>query len=167
MKTKRFRQSCHTRRRATRRNCKKGGMRAIRFGRDFANKMLGEGLDRADKIKDVAKAIKDGLTPQTSEKGKHRISSLPRYFSASPSQSQLSPAFPAVSKTPPRKVHHVSDAFKTPEHHHRHDVNDTPPNLGTRARRPRETPEERRLRLGFSVAPSMANTASVVGELFP
>ena len=165
MKTKRFRQSCHTRRRATRRNCKKGGMRAIRFGREFANKILGKGADRADKIKDIAKAIEEGLTHQPSDKGKHRISSLPRYFSASP--SPLSPSFAAVSKTPLRNLHHVGDEFKTPEHHHRHDVNETPPNLGTRARRPRETPEERRRRLGFSVAPSMANTASVVGELFP
>jgi hypothetical protein len=166
MKTKRFRQSCHTRRRATRRNCKKGGMHSARVFGKFAKKVMGEGADRVDKMKDIVKAIEEGLTQQPSEKGKQRISSLPKYFSASP--SPLSPSFAAVSKTPPRKFHHVGDVFKTPEHDHpHHNVNKTPPNLGTRARLPRETQQDRRQRLGFSVAPTMANTVSVVGELFP
>jgi dsDNA-binding SOS-regulon protein len=143
-------------------------MRAIRFGCEFAKKVMGEGADRVDKMKDIAKTIEEGLTQQPSEKGKQQISSLPRYFSASP--SPLSPSFAAVSKTPPRKFHHANatDAFKTPEHEHpHHNVNKTPPNLGTRARLPRETQQQRRQRLGFSVAPTMANPVSVVGELFP
>lgn len=166
MKTKRVRRSSHTRRRATRRNYKKGGMirRAIS---GVISGVMGKGYQRVDKIKDMAKAIKEGLTHQTPEKSK-QMSSLPQYFSASPSYPS---PFHAVSETPRRKFHNVSDVndnFKTPNKREQdHDVNEGPPKLGTRVRRPRETPEERRRRFGFSVAPSMVNTPRVVGELFP
>lgn len=161
MKTKRVRRSSHTRRRATRRNYKKGGMIRRVIGR-----VLGKGFERADKIKDMAKAIEDGLTHQTPEKSK-QMSSLPQYFSASPSYPS---PFHTVSETPRRKFHNVSDVndnFKTPHKREQdHDVNEGPPKLGARVHR-RETPEERRRRLGFSVAPSLVNRTSVVGELFP
>jgi hypothetical protein len=76
-------------------------------------------------------------------------------------------------KTPRRKHHNANAndddfAFKTPNK----DAlgsDATPPNLGTRVRRPHaETPEKRRASIGVScVAPTIENPTSVIGELFP
>lgn len=151
--------------RSTKRN---GGMFARRVSSAIVkgvNAVMGKGPDRVDKLKQMAEAIGKGLSQsQTPEKFKPAV--LTRQFSASPSSP-----FRMMSETPRRKHHNANAndddfAFKTPNK----DAlgsNATPPNLGTRVRRPRETPEERRRRLGFSVAPTIENPTSVIGELFP
>ena len=153
--------------RSTKRN---GGMFARRVSSAIVkgvNAVMGKGPDRVDKLKQMAEAIGKGLSQsQTPEKFKPAV--LARQFSASPSSP-----FRMVSETPRRKHHNANananandDDFKTPN---KGDSNSnvTPPKLGTRVRRPRETPEERRRRLGFSVAPTIENPTSVIGELFP
>jgi len=153
------------RRRSTRgkRGKRNGGMFARRVGSAIvqgAKKVMGEGPDRVDKLKQMAEAIGKGMTQsQTPEKFKPAV--LARQFSASPSSP-----FRMMSETPRRKYHNANDDFKTPNKD-ASNSNATPPKLGTRVRRPRETPEERRRRLGFSVAPTIENPTSVVGELFP
>jgi hypothetical protein len=126
-----------------------------------AKKVMGEGPDRVDKIGQILKTTVEGATKsyQTPEKFKPAV--LARQFSASPSSP-----FRMMSETPRRKYHNANDDFKTPNKD-ASNSNATPPKLGTRVRRPRETPEERRRRLGFSVAPTIENPTSVVGELFP
>jgi hypothetical protein len=145
--------------RSTKRN---GGMFARRVGSAIvqgAKKVMGEGPDRVDKFKQMADAIEKSLTQsQTPEKFKPAV--LTRQFSASPSSP-----FRMVSETPRRKYHNANDEFKTPNKD-ASNSNATPPKLGTRVRH-RETTEERRRRLGFSLAPTIENPTSVVGELFP
>jgi hypothetical protein len=121
---------------------------------------MGKGFDRAEKIGQILKTTVEGATKsyQTPEKFKPAV--LARQFSASPSSP-----FRMVSETPRRKYHNANDEFKTPNKD-ASNSNATPPKLGTRVRH-RETTEERRRRLGFSLAPTADNTASVVGELFP
>ena len=165
------RHRAQTKRRRYMRNCtvrngrntgRNGGMyRVLSATGRMVGRVMGKGPDRADKIKDIANAIKEGVThSQTPEKFRHVA--LARQFSASPSSP-----FRMVSETP-RKSHHdytnVNDEFKTPNK--ASDSNITPPKLGTRVRH-RETTEDRRRRLGFIVATRADNTASVVGELFP
>jgi len=154
------------RRRSTRgkRGKRNGGMFARRVGSAIvqgAKKVMGEGPDRVDKIGQILKTTVEGATKsyQTPEKFKPAV--LARQFSASPSSP-----FRMMSETPRRKYHNANDDFKTPNKD-ASNSNATPPKLGTRVRRPRETPEERRRRLGFSVAPTIENPTSVVGELFP
>lgn len=152
------------RRRSTRgkRGKRNGGMFARRVGSAIvqgAKKVMGEGPDRVDKLKQMAEAIEKSMTQsQTPEKFKPAV--LARQFSASPSSP-----FRMMSETPRRKYHNVNDDFKTPNKD-ASSSNATPPKLGTRVRH-RETTEERRRRLGFSVAPTIENPTSVVGELFP
>lgn len=164
-KTKRTTKSFCTRRAHcnARRSFKKGGMfrRAASATGRVVNKVMGEGLDKLDKYKQIIDAIERGVTQsQTPEKFK-QVAALSRQFSASP--SSMSP-LRLVSETPRRKFHHANDDFKTPNKSN--PVNEAPPNLGTRVRH-RETPEERARRLGFSVAPTINDATSVVGELFP
>jgi hypothetical protein len=154
--------------RSTKRN---GGMFARRVGSAIvqgAKKVMGEGPDRVEKIGRILKTTVESATKsyQTPEKFKPAV--LARQFSASPSSP-----FRMVSETPRRKHHNANananandDDFKTPNKD-ASSSNVTPPKLGTRVRRPRETPEERRRRLGFSVAPTIENPTSVIGELFP
>ena len=159
--TKRRRSKRNTKRNSAGRN---GGMH--RMHRVFSatgrvvGKVMGKGFDRAAKIGEMAEAFGKGMTKsyQTPEKFKPAV--LARQFSASPSSP-----FRMVSETPRRKYHNANDDFKTPNKD-ASNSNATPPKLGTRVRH-RETTEERRRRLGFSVAPTADNTASVVGELFP
>ena len=161
------RSSCTRRARCNaRRSFKKGGMfrRAVSATGRVVNKVMGEGLDKLDKYKQIADAIEKGVTQtQTPEKFK-QVAALSR-FSASPSSmsSSMSP-LRLVSETHRRKFHDANDDFKTPNKSK--PVNEAPPNLGTRVRH-RETPEERARRLGFSVAPTINDATSVVGELFP
>ena len=156
--TKRRRSKRNTKRNSAGRN---GGMHHVfsATGR-VVGKVMGKGFDRAAKIGEMAEAFGKGMTKsyQTPEKFKPAV--LARQFSASPSSP-----FRMVSETPRRKYHNANDDFKTPNKD-ASNSNATPPNLGTRVRH-RETPEERSRRLGFSVAPTADNTASVVGELFP
>lgn len=165
MKTKRTTKSFCTRRahRNARRSFKKGGMfrRAVSATGRVVNKVMGEGLDKLDKYKQIADAIEKGVA-QTPEKFK-QVAALSRQFSASP--SSMSP-LRLMSETPRRKFHHTNDDFKTPNKSKPVNDNEAPPNLGTRVRH-RETPEERARRLGFSVAPTINDATSVVGELFP
>jgi hypothetical protein len=152
-----------TKRRRSKRNTagRNGGMHRVfsATGR-VVGKVMGKGFDRADKIGQILKTTVEGATKsyQTPEKFKPAV--LARQFSASPSSP-----FRMVSETPRRKYHNANDDFKTPNKD-ASNSNATPPKLGTRVRH-RETTEERRRRLGFSVAPTADNTASVVGELFP
>ena len=156
--TKRRRSKRNTKRNSAGRN---GGMHRVfsATGR-VVGKVMGKGLDRADKFGQLLKTTVEGATKsyQTPEKFKPAV--LARQFSASPSSP-----FRMVSETPRRKYHNANDDFKTPNKD-ASNSNATPPKLGTRVRH-RETTKERRRRLGFSVAPTADNTASVVGELFP
>jgi hypothetical protein len=145
--------------RNTKRN---GGMhRVLSATGRIVGQVMGKGPDRVEKIGQILKTTVESATKsyQTPEKFKPAV--LARQFSASPSSP-----FRMVSETPRRKYHNANDDFKTPNKD-ASSSNATPPKLGTRVRRPRETPEERRRRLGFSVAPTIENPTSVVGELFP
>ena len=128
-------------------------------GRAF-NKLMGKGFDRLDKAKQVAEAIAKGAaqtqTPETFTPAK-----LSRTFSASPSSPYR------MSETP-RSSHSAMPGsdFKTPTKGNQNDAHVVPPRLGTRTRR-RETPEERSRRLGLIVAPTLHNSTTVVGTLFP
>ena len=138
-----------------------GGMHRVfsATGR-VVGKVMGKGFDRVDKIKDIADAIRKGVTQSQSHET-FKPAAMARQFSASPSSP-----FRMVSETPRRhKSHNANDEFETPNKG-ASNSNATPPNLGTRVRR-RETPEERRQRLGFSMAPTMENPTSMIGELFP
>ena len=146
--------------RSTRRTCKKGGMfRAASktTGRVVSN-IMGKGFERVDKVKQIGEAILKGVTQsQSPEQFKHVVV-MPRKFK-----------FTASSPSSPFLPHHSTPEpdFKTPTKGHHAAANDSPPKLGTRSRRHRETPEERRQRLGFSVAPTTHNPHSiVVGQLF-
>jgi hypothetical protein len=157
--TKRRRSKRNTKRNTAGRN---GGMHRVfsATGR-VIGKVMGKGFDRAEKFGQILKTTVESATKsyQTPEKFKPAV--LARQFSASPSSP-----FRMMSETPRRKYHNANDDFKTPNKD-ASNSNATPPKLGTRVRRPRETPEERRRRLGFSVAPTIENPTSVVGELFP
>ena len=144
-----------------RRTCKKGkgGMfRAASAATGRAvKKVMGTGLERVDKAKQVAEAIAKGMaqsqTPETFTPAK-----LSRTFSASP----LSPY--RMSETP-RSSHNAAH-FKTPKKGVTDD--EAPPQLGHRTRR-RETQAERMRRLGSMVAPTVndaTDATMVVRTLF-
>ena len=158
-------QSTRMRTSRARRTCKrgKGGMfraASAATGR-MVTKVMGKGLERVDKAKQVAEAIAKGMaqsqTPETFTPAK-----LSRTFSASP----LSPY--RMSETP-RSSHSAMPGsdFKTPKKGVTDD--EAPPQLGHRTRR-RETQAERMRRLGFMVAPTTMNDATdatmVVRTLF-
>ena len=162
-----FKKTQTTRRRtsrATRRTCKKGGMfrAASAATRRAVNNVLGKGLDRVDKLNQLREAIQKGVT-QSQTLEKFQPAAMPRQFqfTASAPLSPLSPFRQSYAAKP-------DPDFKTPKKSdHDSAVNSSPPKIGTRARRPRETPEERRRRLGFSITPTMNNPRSiVVGNLF-
>lgn len=153
-------QSTRMRTSRARRTCKKGkgGMfRAASAATGRAvNKVMGKGLERVDKAKQVAEAIAKGVTQsQTPEKFQH--AKLSRTFSASPLSLYR------MSETP-RSSHSAMPGsdFKTPKK----DVTDdeAPPQLGNRTRR-RETQAERMRRLGFMVAPTVNDAPMVVRKL--
>jgi hypothetical protein len=119
------------------------------------NKVMGTGLERVDKAKQVAEAIAKGVT-QSQPPGKFQHAKLSRTFSASPLSLYR------MSETP-RESHNANAAhFKTPKK----DVTDdeAPPQLGNRTRR-RETQAERMRRLGFMVAPTVNDAPMVVRKL--
>lgn len=157
--TKRRRSKRNTKRNTAGRN---GGMHRVfsATGR-VVGKVMGKGFDKADKIVQMAEAFGKGLTKSHQTPEKFKPAAMARQFSASPSSPFR------MSETPrPHKSHNANYDFKTPNKG-ASNSNVTPPNLGTRVRR-RETPEERRQRLGFSVAaPTIENPTSVIGELFP
>ena len=140
-----------------RRTCKKGGM----FRRGF-NKILGKGFERVDKAMQVGEAVLKGATQSKPAETFTPTKSL-QTFSA-PTSIQSPPIITVSSPHASR----VSDYYKTPKRNLKsNSVNaDTPPKLGTRARK-RETPEERRTRLGFMAAPTINDTVNVVETLFP
>lgn len=154
-------QSRVSRRRST---CKSGGMHraASATGRVF-NKFMGKGPERVDKLNQMREAIIKGVT-QSQLPEQFTPAKLSRTFSASPS---LSSPF-RISETPIRSHNAVHDSvFKTPQKGKRDDADiDEHPRLGPRVRH-RETAEERRRRLGFSMAPTMNDATIVVEELFP
>ena len=149
-----------TNRRRIRRTCKrgKGGM-----FRAATNKVMGKGFERVDKLNQIREAILKGVT-QSQTLENFKPAAMPRQFqfTASSPLSPLSPFRQSYAAKP-------DPDFKTPKKSdHDSAVNNSPPKLGTRARRPRETPQERRLRLGFTITPTMNNPHSIVdGNLFP
>lgn len=153
-----------TNRRRIRRTCKrgKGGMfraASAATGR-VVNKVMGKGLERVDKLNQIREAILKGVT-QSQTLENFKPAAMPRQFQFTAS-SPLSPFRQSYAAKP-------DPDFKTPKKSdHDSAVNNSPPKLGTRARRPRETPQERRLRLGFTITPTMNNPHSIVdGNLFP
>lgn len=145
-----------TRTRRRRRTCKKGGM----FRRGF-NKILGKGFERVDKAMQVGEAVLKGATQSKPTETFTPTKSLQTFSAPTSIQSP-----PIITFSSPH-ASRVSDYYKTPKRNLKsNSVNaDTPPKLGTRARK-RETPEERRTRLGFMAAPTINDTVNVVGELF-
>ena len=150
-----------TNRRRIRRTCKKGGMfrAAYRAASRVVNKVMGKGLERFDKLNQIREAILKGVT-QSQTLEKFQPAAMPRQFQFTAS-APLSPFRQSYAAKP-------DSDFKTPKKSdHDSAVNNSPPKIGTRARRPRETPEERRRRLGFSITPTVNNPRSiVVGNLF-
>ena len=143
-----------TKTRRRRRTCKKGGM----FRRGVTN-ILGKGFQRVDKAMQLGEAALKGATQSKPTETFTPTKSL-QTFSASPF---------GMSESPHRRhksSHNDDYAFKTPQKSHYNHNHEDAPKLGTRARR-RETPEERRIRLGFMAAPTINDTVSVVEELFP
>lgn len=162
-KSKRTQTKTRTRRR--RRTCKRAGMfRAARSATSrVVSQVMGKGFERADKVMQIGKAVLNGATQsKPTETFTPTKSSLQTF---SPPTSIQSPPIIAVST---HRTSRVSDYYKTPKKNLKSNSanTDTPPKLGTRARR-RETPEERRMRLGIMAAPTINDTVSVVGELFP
>jgi hypothetical protein len=153
-------QSRVSRRRST---CKTGGMHraASATGRVFNNIMGKKWPERVDKLNQMREAIMKGVT-QSQLPEQFTPAKLSRTFSASPSSPFR------ISETPSKSHNAVHDSnFKTPQKGKRDDADiDEHPRLGPRVRH-RETPEERRRRLGFSMAPTMNDATNVVEELFP
>ena len=154
-------QSRVSRRRST---CKTGGMHraASATASRVFNKIIGKGFERVDKLNQMREAIIKGVT-QSQLPEQFTPAKLARTFSASPS-----PSSPFRMSETPRRSHaaaHDSE-FKTPQKGKRDDADNEHPHLGPRVRH-RETAEERRRRLGFSMAPTMNDATNVVEELFP
>lgn len=157
-KSKRTQTKTRTRRR--RRTCKRAGM--FRATSRVVSQVMGKGFERADKVMQIGKAVLNGATQSNPTDTFTPTKSSLQTFSA-PTSIQ-SPPIIAVST---HRTSSASDYYKTPKKNikSKPDDTDTPPKLGTRARR-RETPEERRMRLGIMAAPTINDTVSVVGELF-
>ena len=157
-----FKKTQTTTRRRIRRTCKRGKGGMYRAASRVVNKVMGKGLERFDKLNQIREAILNGVTQsQTLEKFKPAAMHRQFQFTAS------SPASPFHLRQSHAAV--PDHNYKTPKKsNHEAEANNSPPKLGTRSRRPRETPQEHRLRLGFTITPTMNNPHSIVdGNLFP
>jgi hypothetical protein len=139
--------------RQQRRTCKKGGM--FRMAGKVVGEVIGKkGPDRVDKAWQVAQKVKEGLTPKSITKFNYAES--PRSFA-----SVLSPFRDEMHRHSFHDRAYNDAIHKTPT---RPITNDEPPKLG-RVRH-RETDEERRRRLGLSVAPTSNHPDNIVKTLF-
>ena len=141
--------------RARHRTYKKGGMfrRASAMRKTVFKQVIGEGLERLDKAKQVGEAVEKGMRSQ-SRASEFKSSVMPAQFSFGRKS-----ASGEMHRHSSRDSAYNDAIHKTPM---RPTANDEPPKLD-RVRH-RETDEERRRRLGLIAAPAMHN--NIVKELF-
>lgn len=141
------------------RRTKKGGMfrgSASAIGKKVLKEALfGKNpVDKLDKANQLKTAIEKGMT--RSRASEFKPAELSQQFRASESPFYEMHRHSSHDRAYNAAIH------KTPT---RHTPNDEAPKLGSRLRH-RETDEERRRRLGMSVAPAMHNPGNIVKELF-